>query len=181
MTNSSPSQLLQASPLASVGALSVPTPSTDKILITAVDPGKMCGVGIFQWTATYRKFSSIELTPIVAATYVRRHLEEMSGWVVAVERFTPDHRTASVQLDAIEVIGMLRYVVETSIRMDHRFDLQSRSEAKKIGGTQVLKKLGWHKNTKDGHANDAANHVLLALLRRFPRDYASLMDELQST
>jgi len=123
---------------------------------------------------------SIELSPIVAATYVRRYLEEMSGWIVVVERFTPDRRTMSFQPDALEAIGMMRYITETSNRLNHRFVLQGRAEAMKMAGVSDLKKLHWHKLTRDGHANAAARHVLLALLTHYPRDYANLMDELQS-
>jgi hypothetical protein len=140
----------------------------------------MCGVGLFRWSDHRMFFNSIELTPVSAATYVQRNLEEMSGWLVVVERFTPDQRVRTFQPDALEAIGMIKFIVKTSNRLNHIFILQGRAEAKKVAGTKDLKKLGWYKQTKDGHANDAALHILLALLTYYPQDYIALMDELQS-
>lgn len=107
----------------------------------------------------------------------------MSGFVVASQRFTisTSGRPVSQQLDAIETNGALRFIVQDSPRLHHRFILLPQAEAKKVGTTKVLKSLGWWKTTKDGHANDAARQVLLALLMEWPLWYERLVSEIQST
>jgi hypothetical protein len=134
----------------------------------------MCGLAAIQWCGSDISFKSIELEPLITADIVQRYVNVMSGWHVAVERYTPDGRVATTQLDAVEVIGMLRFVTYTTPRLNVSFELQSRSDMRKMPSNTELRQLGMHLKTRDDHANDATRHLLLSLLRRFPIQYELL-------
>jgi hypothetical protein len=157
--------------------------NNQNIQIIGVDPGAMCGVAVFQWIGSHRYFQSYEKTPLETIRFVRKKIDDMSGWVVASQRYTisSSGRPVSQQLDAIETNGALRFIVLDSVRLHHEFMLLPQAEAKKIGTTKVLKALGWWQTTKDGHANDAARQVLLALLMKQPTWYEHLLSGIQST
>jgi len=81
----------------------------------------------------------------------------------------------STQVDAIEVNGAARWIAS---QCDATFALQSRSEAKRIATNQLLKQLNWRKQTKDGHADDAARHLILTVLKEFPEAYMELLESI---
>jgi len=124
----------------------------------------------------------MERTPIETIRYVRRLIDDVSGFIVASQRYTlsTTGRPMTQQLDAVETNGALRFIVCDSPRLNHEFLLLPQAEAKKIGSHRVLKALGWWKSTPDGHANDAARQVLLALLMRHPSWYERLVAGIQS-
>lgn len=81
-------------------------------------------------------------------------------------------RPMTAQLAAIETNGAARWIAS---QYEATFGLQPRAEAKKVMTDATLRNLGWYRKTKDGHANDAARHIGLALLRHFPVEYMRLI------
>jgi len=132
--------------------------------IIAVDPGAMCGGAVLHWATDVYPW---ELSPLDTGRRVNTMLQGSGDtiWHVVSERFVPQAGVRTPQLDAIEVNGMLRWIAS---QYNVTFELQSRSEAKKIMTDQLLRKLDVYTKTKDGHANDATRHAFLRLHNLFP-------------
>lgn len=138
--------------------------------ITAVDPGEWCGVAYWVDGA----FGSEETSPYNAVEIVERHMRLIPNLLVVCERYdTASKRPMTQQLEALYTIGALRHV---TTRRNATFRLQNRADAKKVTDA-TLRKLGWYRRTKDGHANDAARHICQALLVHDPVSYLALLDQ----
>lgn len=92
--------------------------------------------------------------------------------IIVYERFVVQGRThrLSAQHDAQDLIGSLQ-------AMCHEHDVpcypQNVSEAKHVGTTQRLKRHNmWTQTLR--HANDAAGHILFALIRLYPNEASEL-------
>jgi len=118
------------------------------------------------WSAN---LSSSEMPWHDVVSYAERWCRppEASRVRIGSERYTiPTGRSVvTAQLDAIMCNGALDWL---SSQRDVTFVLQPRAEVKKLVTDAVLRKLGWYKKTKDGHANDAARHAGFMLFSTRP-------------
>lgn len=136
-----------------------------------IDPGLMAGVAVL--TISPQKvftMSASEMTWHSAASYAERWTREpdaISTVKVGSERYTiPTGRSVvTAQLDAIMCNGALDWL---TTQRGITFVLQPRAEVKKLVTDVMLRKLGWYKKTKDGHANDAARHAGFLLFSTRP-------------
>jgi hypothetical protein len=142
--------------------------------LIAVDPGK--GTGMAMWnTQADNTFVSFEL-------FTR---EGVYGWLDAVlipsddvhvicERYimTPGAKTS--QPDALMLMGA---VEAFAYRARLPLHWQLPEPAKKRAPNAVLRRLGWYQNTKDGHANDAARHLLEWLAHNDPERFVQMIGE----
>jgi hypothetical protein len=127
--------------------------------IMAVDPGGMTG-----WAAITRN-ETVSSGELPAWDFVKW----FDGWpgkpeLVVCESFIITQRTAklSQQTISLEVIGALKYLC---MRDGIDFELQKPAEAKGFDPKGVrLKQLGWWPTSSD-HAQDAARHLLLGVVR----------------
>lgn len=88
--------------------------------------------------------------------------------VIAVERFTMGGRPKTSQTDALEVIGVTKWVARWSYYKTSLV-MQGASESAKIGTRQALTAAGWWTQAdKDQQRNRAAAQVAAALLRVDP-------------
>lgn len=145
--------------------------SLNSFHILTVDPGLVCGVAIFTMNTVTNviTLSSTELPWLEAVRYMnrwmiddvtRRHLE------VTAERYTMgNQRNLTPQPEALMTNGAVEYLCAL---WEITFAYQPVTEPKKVVPDTLLKKLGWFKKTKDGHANDAARHVGYRLLTTRP-------------
>jgi hypothetical protein len=139
--------------------------------IISVDPGEWCGVGFWIDGA----FDSLEMSPFQAIETIERHGKLNAVDLVVGERYDPSaKKVLTQQLEAMYTLGALRYV---TTRCKITFALQDRASAKKVTDA-TLRKLGWFRRTKDGHANDAARHICHALLTHDPERYLELLDRI---
>lgn len=126
------------------------------MIIQAFDPGRVCGVAVYDTMKQYYvNFGAYETpTPAVLS----------DAHVVIVEKFQVDGRTAkmSQQPDALKQIGAIEATCR-ELRIPVVFQMPS--VAKKFSTDDKLKALGWHNKTKDGHSNDAARHLLRYLVK----------------
>lgn len=83
---------------------------------------------------------------------------------VVCERYTQQSTKLTPQYDALEVIGVVRWLCH---RWGADLTLQSRSQ-KSIITSFMLKDIGWWTSGTRGHVNDAARHVLIYLATRDP-------------
>lgn len=143
--------------------------------VFAIDGGAMCGVAAL----AHNTFVQDELTPRSTLKFLNALLRQsrMSfKWHVVAERWDSAGRSSrpmTAQVAAIETNGAARWISEQCGAI---FELQSRGEAKKVMTDATLRRLGWFKKTKDGHANDAARHLGLAFLHHFPVEYMRLIE-----
>jgi hypothetical protein len=141
-----------------------------------VDPGLIAGVAVL--TVAFAPYieggiaasmSTKEWAWQEAVSYIERWCRQPESQKLSIgsERYTmPTGRSVvSAQLDAIECNGALRWL---SAQCKVTFELQPRAEVKKLVTDAILKKLGWYRKTKDGHANDAARHAGFRLFTTHP-------------
>lgn len=140
--------------------------------IIGVDPGKTVGIAVY----LDGRFSSLELpradalswiTGLVAATYPAPFL--------AVERFfrgSGRGPARTVEVDAPEVIGELAALQREFSLMGAE---QSPVDAKSVCPDHWLQRMRWF-NSGHPHANDAARHVKLALMRNFRNEFRQVLE-----
>lgn len=149
-----------------------------------MDPGLIAGIAVF--TVAYAPYidggiattlSTSEMPWHDAVSYVERWCRPPESKKVSIgsERYTiPTGRSVvTAQLDAIMCNGALEWL---SSQRDVTFELQPRAEVKKLVPDSLLKKRGWFKKTKDGHANDAARHACFRLFVTHPELWLRFTD-----
>lgn len=126
------------------------------LTLYGVDPGKNTGIA---WLTPSGHFESIELGHFEALDWLVANLVPHTDTVYC-EDFIITARTAKLthQPWSLKAIGVLEWHCR---RKQIPFFLNTASKAKKFSTDDKLRKLGWHRPTKDGHANDAARHLLL--------------------
>lgn len=130
------------------------------MIIVACDPGEMSGIA--QLDTETMQFASHEAD----FNETCRHLMMLGHTyttflrVVAESFFiTPETHKKTFQPWSLELIGVCRYV--SRAYTGHELVTQSKSNARgKLGTDLRLRHLGWYRWTPDGHANDAAGHLL---------------------
>ena len=144
-------------------------------VILGVDPGKMCGLAYYD----KGRFTSLQLPRDDAVPWAKGILlandDHKCAINVMCERYIIGRGTATMtqQTDALEVIGALRFLCSEITCAS--FGLQNTSEAKKMSTDAVLRSIGWHQAGKP-HANDAARHVLFAMLHLYPEELVRVRD-----
>lgn len=143
----------------------------------------MCGIAVLTIVVEPGEslksvLSSNEMPTVPTGQYVQRWCHERNARKhthVGSERYTiPTGRSiVTQQLDAIEGNGMLRFITS---QCEVTFQLQPRAEVKKLVPDKLLRKLDWFKQTKDGHANDAARHACFLLFSLRPEWWMRLLD-----
>jgi hypothetical protein len=134
-----------------------------------VDPGLVTGVAVYE---PGQLFQSYEVTRPHIMNLLRQVVRE--GDVVCIEKFTISMQTVrkTRQPDALQIIGATQELCRLK---GAQLIIQEPAPAKRIGSYEVLRKLDWHRLTKDNHANDAASFVLMALLKTNRAVYAELI------
>jgi len=148
--------------------------------VVGLDTGRMSGVAAVTITPVGISHSASEYPWIPAVAYAERWAKEGAqqrpGYVsLCWERYDnmPGRRVLSAQPEAQMANGALEYV---ATQCGVTFQQQSRVDAKKVVTDAVLRRLGWYKKTKDGHANDASRQVGLFLHVRHPELWLQLTD-----
>lgn len=137
--------------------------------VLGLDPGKMSGVAF--WVPG-QPINAVELNEDDTIDFVRVHIQvhvdANARLLIGAERFIPKADTSkhTRQTHASRIFDVLSQDAR-GLRVV-TWSSQEPSVAKRLGTNETLKKLGWWNPTKDGHANDAARHVLCALLKHHP-------------
>lgn len=148
--------------------------------IIGVDPGKKCGIALYDEDDSQPfRFESYTLPSeeaiVAVAEWLEPNMYEEQPVLVVCERYTIGGRTVKMsrQPRALEVIGVVRDMCH---RLNVPFVLQNPSDAKKFGNPERLKDIGWWKvGDVDDDANSAAAHVLLGLATHFPVAFGRLV------
>lgn len=130
------------------------------MIVCAVDPGY--GTGYATYDVGAGEFDSWE-------TYNGEldllRLAQLAVEVVVCEAYTVTERTAQYtqQTDALRHIGKIEQFCASHPLFPDL--VMQQPSAKKFAKPNKLKLLGWHKKTKDSHADDAAAHLLCYLVK----------------
>lgn len=137
-------------------------------MIVWVDPGKLNG---FAWYNL--RYDEMKLFEFDGSMCIKRieSITKLAGKCVSigVERFIITTETPKKSQDgiaSIEMMGMIRRAVspEYSDAGVYEFDdKQSSSDAKTFCTDRILNALGWRLKGGEGHAEDAARHILYYL------------------
>lgn len=121
-----------------------------------VDPGGTTGIAV--WEPGFSCPVYDELDPPTTMDFLRSQAVHQDNVIFVVEKYiiTPATAKLSQQHDALELIGVVKYLCRI---YDHRYTMQSPSEAKSFATDAKLKKAGWYKPGLP-HARDASRHVL---------------------
>ena len=142
--------------------------------VLSVDPGKMSGVCLLEWSGSEDdlpvvKFS-VEVDDAGYASPIDIALHQWRAYdsfMVVCERFTITAQTVrnSQAPYSLEQIGILKHMCRTSGYAPEDITFQAPVDAKTMFTNESLKKIGtWHKGG-EGHANDAIRHALLKLVK----------------
>lgn len=134
----------------------------------AIDPGLTTGMA--EQTDTLKLPLTWEL-PVNDAMDLVEELLDGPRYCVVMESFTPRPGVRTWQPDALEAIGVARFLARKNGCL---FELQSPADAKRFSTDEKLKKLGWHTPTEGGHANDALRHLLLGRVRHQDIDLGAI-------
>lgn len=128
------------------------------MIYLAIDPGLVSGV--VRWNSEKPdRFESHELDTLAeTAKFVnmsRYDMHTRRGLTVVTEKFIISARTikTKVYYESLYFNGWL------SIEYPDRIE-QTAAQAKGFATDAKLKHMGWYTPSKDGHANDAARHLM---------------------
>lgn len=126
-----------------------------------VDPGHVHGFAHFS-IKEYRMLEMMEMNTYYLCQQIRPMLWDPTTWVVGCEKFILNTNTIkkkNAAYEAIEGMGLVRFLATIERRAAIFNDIQTSSVVKAFCPDSVLKRCGWYKSSKDGHMNDAARHI----------------------
>lgn len=144
------------------------------MMIIAVDPGAGTGIAYYNtdtdehWAGEYEY---AQVAPKVE-TLIRYGLRRGYTVKVVCEKYVMTPGRKSPQPEALMHMGAVEWICRSEgVSLTWQFP----GPAKSTVPDAILRKLGWHRVTKDGHANDAARHVLLWLAHNDTERYARMI------
>lgn len=144
------------------------------MIIVGVDPGKITGLAIFVRALDGTdKIHAEEVPAREVGTLLRQWTAGIhdKSMIWAVEKFViMPGRPQTSQPDALLVTGTVQ-----GLAVGSRYVEQGPGPAKRICNDQMLKRLGWYTPTKDGHANDAKRHIVLAMATYYVPEFAAMV------
>lgn len=149
-----------------------PPPAHESMFI-GVDPGLAVGLACYvTGPREIRMFSSWVMPPYEAGEWLektlvthRRVANPAVPVTIGCERYIITPKTMSQQHDALEVIGVVRYLAR---KYDARLLVQGAGDAQRMGNDARLRRIDWR---RDGdHRDRAAAQLLLALARVAPSE-----------
>lgn len=145
------------------------------MLIIAVDPGLVCGYGVWSSEVLPLRVLSDEIPYINIGRHVRNQLE-MSKAIpevhIVVERYTMSNSGIKTsQPEALKGMGQMELLADL---YGCRLHYYLPATTKKMIPNAKLRQVGWYKPTRDGHANDAARLVGAHLATAAPETFGSL-------
>lgn len=125
----------------------------------ALDPGPLCGMAL--WNTDTNTFESYEIPYKEVPEAVR---VSMPVGRLITEMFSISSRTlrGKVYYESLYINGWLDLTYGDELYWSMPAIAKAETEVPSKGGrsSRHLKALGWYLNTKNGHANDAAAHIM---------------------
>jgi hypothetical protein len=133
------------------------------VILVAVDPGKI--TGFFVWSEGQVLLHE-QLPCHDFLDWVEEVVPMYAGFdlTMAAESFLITAQTVKKAADAHWSIGSNFVLGRLCQRHQVHLELQTPATAKSFSTDAKLRRLGWYKPTKGGHANDAARHGVVRLV-----------------
>lgn len=146
------------------------------MVIIGVDTGLWTGMAYWD-TKIMEKPNAIEVPYVETGDTLFKWLYGVNARAsvfVACERYTmmTGGRPKTAQPEALMGMGAVEYVSRSLNRPLTWYDPK---DAKKLATNEMLRDLGWHISTKDGHADDGQRILLKWYADHYPRDFAELI------
>lgn len=138
--------------------------------VIACDPGKATGLAFMYGES----FSSHIMPWYDSMAVIESHLAAKNIDLIVIEDYRISRNTLTKGADAHWAMGGIGIVTYLAQKHGVKAIKYSPSEAKSFSTDSKLKKLDWYK-TGDGHDNDAARHLLLALVNEKMFDLRRLL------
>jgi len=134
-------------------------------VIIAVDPGKACGLVAIGQRGEY--VHRLEGDPFECVKKVEYVLGAVRPLHVVLERYVQQSTKMTVQTDALEVIGAVRYLCK---KHNVPVFMQSRSDRVRVTREMLLDLGLWNTRivSPNGHMNEAARHAVVHIVRHLP-------------
>lgn len=146
------------------------------VIIVGIDTGLYTGMAYWD-TKIMAKPNAIEVPYAETGQQLFRWLEgtrQRPVVHVACERYTmiSGGGPKTSQPEALMGMGAVEYICKAEGRpLTWYFP----KDAKKLATNELLRELGWHIPTKDGHADDGQRILLKWYAEHYPRDFAELV------
>lgn len=136
------------------------------MIVYAIDPGKITGICKFDSKDVSWKAKA--LPALEAMAWVDKNVTQTKNTFVVCERFIFTSIKHSTQNDALEVIGVCRYVAHLC---NVPFELQNRSDRMKVPVTLARKIGSFESGKPTDHELDAVRHAVVAVVRHGGVEY----------
>lgn len=156
--------------------------SASNVYVIGVDPGPSTGVFVVRNGERYRVYQGDQGGALALITEVLRNCErEEARVVIGCERYQSGGggRARTHQSVPQQVIGQVIGVAES---FGYHVVLQTPADAKRVGSTELLHRLGFHVsrsevNQRDANdVNDAARHAVLIIVTHFATMFERLLN-----
>lgn len=129
--------------------------------IFGIDPGKH--VGLVRFTLDFTQVELTTLDPAAAGHWLEDRV--VPGDIGSAERFTIGGRRKTSQTDALEVIGMCRWIFAKHLAT---FLINGAADASKTGTRDVLQALGLWRPGDPDHVRRAAAQAAFVFAQSWP-------------
>lgn len=142
--------------------------------VIAIDPGLATGFAVISDGHDFLSTEIVGTLEFLDAFVALIDSTVEREWEVICEAFiVTDSTTKKTRQNySLEIIGAVRFLCHQRMIP---FELQTPAQAKTFSTDSKLRKLGWYRPAK-GHANDAARHLCLYLIRHNRLDPGSLLE-----
>lgn len=136
------------------------------MIVYAVDPGAM--TGICKFNSLYRTWHAKALPALQAMEWIDKNVTHDPNAFLVCERFIFTSVKHTRQNDALEVIGVCRYIAHLC---SVPFELQNRSDRVKVP-IKLAREIGSFESAKiTDHELDAVRHAVVAVVRHGGVEY----------
>jgi len=139
----------------------------DSEIVIALDVGKVTGAAVWLHTIPDEILVTEIPTRYAVRDFIKDVYESDYKMSIVCENFVISQRTIKTAQDpnALRLIGWLDLWCE---EFGVPFTLRTAASAKSFATDDKLKALDWFNRTPDGHANDAARHMLVEVRANYP-------------
>ena len=136
-------------------------------IVIALDVGKVTGAALWLHTIPHEIIVAEIPSRYEVRDFVKDVYESDYKMSIVCENFVISQRTIKTAQDhnALRLIGWLDIWCE---EFNVPFTLRTAAAAKSFATDDKLKALDWFNRTPDGHANDAARHMLVEVRASYP-------------
>lgn len=143
------------------------------MIIIGIDPGLVTGMALWNVRTDQQPVAlEVEYDDVGQTLNRWLHQDRHNNVSVACEKYVMLPGPKSAQPEALMLMGVTEYLCHMySVPLSWHLP----KDTKKRAPNDLLRRLGWYKQTKDGHANDGQRLILEWLALNQPEEFAKLL------